>query len=259
MEVRNKVAIVTGAGGGGSGRAEARRLAREGARVVVSDIDEAGGHETARLISADGGTATFVRADVAIETDVRSLIAAAERTYGGLDILVNNAGPYYQKEPLEYWKETVEGNLLGTMYGIIHAVEAMRRRHGGAIITIGSTSAVGHGWKHSLSPAYDAAKAGVMRLTTTLAWLKDKDNIRVNCLVPDWVATEEIARWVEPLTPQQRKAERVPDVLTTLDEIGDAMMQLIRDDTLAGRILVWWSGEPRRLIPVGDRGHGLLD
>jgi NAD(P)-dependent dehydrogenase (short-subunit alcohol dehydrogenase family) len=144
------------------------------------------------------------------------------------------------------------------MYGIIHAVEAMRRRHGGAIITIGSTSAVGHGWKHSLSPAYDAAKAGVMRLTTTLAWLKDKHNIRVNCLVPDWVATEEIVNWVQPLTPEQRKAERVPDVLTTLDEIADAMMELIRDETLSGRILVWWSGEPRRLIPVGDRGHGPL-
>jgi NAD(P)-dependent dehydrogenase (short-subunit alcohol dehydrogenase family) len=98
-----------------------------------------------------------------------------------------------------------------------------------------------------------------MRLTTTLAWLKEQDTIRVNCLVPDRVATDEIAAYVETLSPERRKTESVPDVLTTVDEVADAIMQLIRDETLAGRILVWWSGEPRRFIPVGDRGHAELE
>lgn len=227
--------------------------------MVVSDIDEAGGKETVRRIHADGGTANFVKADVGVEADVRSLVAAAERMYGGLDILVNNAGPYYPADPLKRWEETIQANLLGTMYGILHAIEAMRRRQGGAIITIGSTSALGHGWEHSPSPAYDTAKAGVMRLTTTLAWLKEQDNIRVNCLVPDWVATDELAAYVETLSPERRKTEGVPHVLTTLDEVADAILQLIRDETLAGRILVWWSGEPRRFIPIGDRGHADLE
>ena len=91
MEVRGKVAVVTGAGGGGQGRAVARRLAREGASVIVSDIHEVGGGETVRLIESQGGRAVFFRANVGDEADIRVLIAFAEKTFGGTDILVNNA------------------------------------------------------------------------------------------------------------------------------------------------------------------------
>ncbi len=76
---------------------------------------------------------------VGIETEVRSLISFAEKTYGGVDIMGNNAGPYYP-ELLSHWFETVQANLLGTMYGTLHAIEVMRRRGGGAIVNIGSLS-----------------------------------------------------------------------------------------------------------------------
>ena len=159
MEIRGKVAVVTGAGGGGQGRAVARRLAREGASVVVSDINDLGGRETVRLIEELRGRAAFFRADVGVESDVRELIAFSEQTFGGVDILVNNAGPYFHGMPLEKWTETIHGNLMGTIYGTLYAIEAMRHRGGGAILNFGSTSAVGHGFKPSSSPAYDAAKA----------------------------------------------------------------------------------------------------
>ncbi len=123
MTLANTVAIVTGAGGGGSGRAVALRLAREGASVVVSDIDEAGGHETAHRIAAEGGRAVFFRADAGIEDDLRRLIACAEESFGGLDILVNNAGPYWP-EPLGHWAETVQANLLGPMYATLNEIRS---------------------------------------------------------------------------------------------------------------------------------------
>ncbi len=89
MEIVGRVAIVTGAGGGGQGRAVALRLAREGAVVVVSDVDEAGGQDTLRRVKVGGGQGSFFRADVGNEADVRALIAFAENSFGGLDSLVN--------------------------------------------------------------------------------------------------------------------------------------------------------------------------
>jgi NAD(P)-dependent dehydrogenase (short-subunit alcohol dehydrogenase family) len=252
MEIAGKVAIVTGSGGGGQGRAVALRLAREGAAVVVSDVDEAGGQETLRRM---GGKGAFFRADVGSESDIRALIAFAEATFGGLDILVNNAGPYLPGDPLKGWDEILRANLFSAVHGTLHAIEPMRRRGGGAIVYYGSTSAVGHGYKHCPSPAYDVAKAGVARLATTMAWLRDTHGIRVNCIVPDWVATDEIRAYVDPLTPEQRREAGVPDMLTTLDEIATAVLRLITDESLFGRVLVWWSGQPAGLIPEGDPGY----
>lgn len=259
MEVANTVAIVTGAGGGGQGRAVALRLAREGGSVVVSDIDETGGNETLRRIRDAGGKAAFLRADAGNEADLRALIAFAESEFGGLDILVNNAGPYFPGERLERWDETVRTNLLSAIHGTLFAVPAMRRRGRGAIVYYGSTSAVGHGRKHSASPAYDVAKAAVARLATTMKWLQESDRIRVNCIVPDWVATDEVRAYYDALTPEQRRAGGVPESLTTLDEIADAVLKLITDESLYGRVLVWWSGQPPGLIPDGDPGYAALE
>jgi NAD(P)-dependent dehydrogenase (short-subunit alcohol dehydrogenase family) len=226
---------------------------------VVSDIDESGGRQTLNLIEAARGTAAFFRADVAVESEVKALIAFAEERFGGVDIIVNNAsGPGYHPEvPLEYWFETVKIDLLGAMYGTRHGIEAMRRRGGGAIINIGSTSALPHG--NSRAPGYDVAKMGVIRLTTTLGWLAEQERIRVNCLVPDWVASPEVKAYFDSLTAEQRKRGGVPDVLTTLDEISDAVVELVTDDKLAGRVMVLWSGKPARLIPEGDPGYAGLE
>ena len=85
--------------------------------------------------------------------------------------------------------------------------------------------------------------------------MRERENIRVNCLVPDCVATQEVKAYWDRLTPQQRREQSVPDVLTTVEEIADAVIELITDETLAGRVMVQWSGQPRRLIPAGDPGY----
>ena len=259
MSLQGKVAIVTGSGGGGTGRATARRFAREGASVVVSDVNDAGGRETAGLIEAEGGRAAFCHADVRIESSVRGLIGFAESTFGGLDFLVNNASSPDGMSYLTGWADAVASEILGPMHAILAAIEAMRRRGGGGIVNIGSTSALGHGRKHSPWPAYDAGKMAQMRLTTALAGLRDRENIRVNCLVPAWIASPGPKEYWESLTPEQRRERGVPDTLLSLDEVAGAILRLATDETLYGRIMVWWNGQPPRLIAQGDRGYGELE
>jgi len=94
-----------------------------------------------------------------------------------------------------------------------------------------------------------------MRLTTTLGGLREREGIRVNCIVPDWVATPEVKEYWDALTPEQRREQGVPALLTSLAEIADAVVELIADERLAGRVMVWWSGERRGLIRVGDPGY----
>ncbi len=260
MDVRNKVAIVTGAGGLGSGRAYARRLASDGALVVVADIDEAGARETVRLITASGGRAAAQRTNIGEREQVRELVDFARKQFGGIDILVNNASPaYHQNEPLEWWFEPVEVDLLGAMAAMYYAIPLMKERGGGAIVNIGSTSALGHGRKHSRSPAYDVAKAGLARLTTTLGWLATDANIRVNCFVPDWIAVPEVLEYWNSLSAVERRTQGVPESLTTLDEAADAVMELITNDALAGRIMVWWNDQPRQLIAADDPGYATIE
>lgn len=252
----NKAAVVTGAGGAGCGRAIARRLAREGAAVAVCDIDEAGSRETLRLIEAEGGRAAFFPASVAVEAQVRHLIAFCEKKFGGLDILVNNASAEYHPDaPFDYWRETIEVDLLGPVYATLAAREPMRKRGGGAIVNIASVSALGHGRQHGHVPAYDVAKAGLIRLTTTLAQLAKTEGIRVNCLAPGWIASPQVQAYVDSLPAEQRRAAGVPDTLITPVEIADAVFQLATDPTLAGRVMVWWNNQPRFLIPEGDPGY----
>jgi NAD(P)-dependent dehydrogenase (short-subunit alcohol dehydrogenase family) len=83
--------------------------------------------------------------------------------------------------------------------------------------------------------------------------------IRVNCLVPDWVATPEVQGYVDAIAPDQRRAHGVPEKLTTVDEIAEAVLELATARQLAGRVLVWWSGHPKRLIPAGDLGYADLE
>jgi NAD(P)-dependent dehydrogenase (short-subunit alcohol dehydrogenase family) len=262
MEIAGKVAIVTGAGGGGTGRAVAQRIARDGGCVVVSDVNDDGGAETMRTIAAQGGRAIYRRADVRNEDEVRELVAFAERTYGDLSLMVNNAsGPEYRPDrPLDFWDAIVETELLGAMYGIRNAREAMRRHGGGAIVNVSSTSALEHGrLRPGGSPAYDAAKAAVLHLTTMLRFLAETERIRVNCIVPHWVASPGPKEYHESLTPQQRKEQGVPDLLVTLEEMADAVVRLTTDERLAGRALILWGGRKPALIAIGDPGHTALE
>jgi NAD(P)-dependent dehydrogenase (short-subunit alcohol dehydrogenase family) len=98
-----------------------------------------------------------------------------------------------------------------------------------------------------------------MRLTTTLSWMGAKENIRVNCLAPHWIGTEYIKSVVAAMTPEQRRASAVPDVLITPEEVAGAVLRLATDESLAGRLMVWFGGQPPRLIPFGDPGYASLD
>jgi NAD(P)-dependent dehydrogenase (short-subunit alcohol dehydrogenase family) len=250
MEVGDRVAIVTGGGGGGTGRAISFRLARGGAAVVVADIDEAGARETVRRIEEDGGRAAPMRADVTVEEDVETMVAFAEASFGGLDIVVNNAGttpePHFPAAPVEHWSRYLDLNLRGPMFAIQSALEPMKRRGGGAIVNISSVAGIG--FRPHSSPEYAAAKAGLIRLTATLAPLAETANVRVNCIVPNWISTDEVLAEIAAMSPEERT--EVPEELTPPEEIAEAVVRFIEDDTHAGRVLIVWSGEPEVLVSL---------
>jgi NAD(P)-dependent dehydrogenase (short-subunit alcohol dehydrogenase family) len=252
VEIQSKVALVTGAGAVGTGRAIARALGTRGAAVAVNDVDENGGSETVRLIEAARGKAAFVRADMTREDEIRAAIDFAARTFGGLDILVNNAGgtprPHFPDAPAEHWSRTLDLNLRGPMLAIQHALPEMRRRGAGAVVNISSVAGIG--WQPHSSPEYAAAKAGLARLTATLAPLAERDGVRVNCIVPNWIGTDEVLAEIEAMTPEERAD--VPEVLTKPEEIAELAAELIEDESLAGRVFVWWTGTKPSPVPLDD-------
>lgn len=258
MNLQGRAAIVTGSGGSGCGRAIALRLAAEGARVIVSDLNAEGGRETVEQIAAAGGRAAFCAADVRREDQIRELVGFAEREFGGLGVVVNNAtAPFEHGYEMGGWQTTAETDFVGPLLMIRAAVESMRRaQSGGAIVNISSISALWHGRRTPAgAPVFDAAKAGLMRLTTGLAELAKTDGIRVNCLAPGWIATEGPRTYWESLTPEQRVERGVPARLLGTEEIAGMVVRLARDESLAGRVLLWWSDDAPRMIEWGDRGY----
>jgi NAD(P)-dependent dehydrogenase (short-subunit alcohol dehydrogenase family) len=250
VDLEEKVALVTGAGAG-IGRGAALRLAREGAAVVVSDVDEVTGVDTVREIRSRGGRAAFVLADVTSEADVSEMVAYAEEEFGGLDVLVNNAGgveePYFPEGDPAHWGRAIDLNLLGTMLGTHFGVRAMKKRGGGAIVNVSSMGGVG--FQPYDIPEYGAAKAGVMRLTASLATLQERSGVRVNCICPGWVDTPASRRTRARMTPQERK-DLVPPVLLTPEDIADAIVMFIEDESMAGRVMIWEEGTPWQLVPL---------
>jgi len=253
--MQGKVALVTGAGTG-IGRTIAVRLAREGAAVVVADVDETGGAETVRWIEAKGGHAGFVLTDVSVEANVRAMVTFAEQRFGGLDILVNNAGiapePYFPEAEPAHWGHTLDVNLRGPMLGIQFSIQAMRKRGGGAVVNISSMAGVGY--RSYDAPEYAASKAGLMRLTAALGSLKDELGIRVNCICPGWVETEAVQRALAEMAQEEieRQSFPPPAVLIQPEEIADAVVMFAQDESLAGRVMLWPDGEPWRLVPVDE-------
>jgi NAD(P)-dependent dehydrogenase (short-subunit alcohol dehydrogenase family) len=250
MELSGKTAVVTG-GARGIGRAIALRLAMGRAAVVVVDCDETEGHRAVAEINAAGCEASFVGADVTRDEDVEAMIGETERRYAGLDVLVNNAGGYEQPvfpdAPLEQWARTLDLNLRSVMVATQFAVRAMERRGGGAIVNIASTA--GLGLSPHPGPEYAVAKAGVMRLTACLTPLLARA-IRVNCVCPHTVGTEAVRQTIAKLKAEGRELPLpLQAVLIEPEEIAEAVVDIIRDESLAGRVMLYRGGEARLLLP----------
>ena len=252
MDLEGKVALVTGAGAAGTGRAVATALGERGVAVAVNDIVDEGGAETVRLIDAAGGRARFVRADMSREDEIRSAIESARDEFGGLDVLVNNAGgtprPHFPDASSEHWSRTLDLNLRGPMLAIQHASRAAEeRRRGGREHLV---RRAGIGWRPHASPEYAAAKAGLARLTATLAPLAARDGVRVSCIVPNCIGTDDVLAEIEAMTPEERAD--VPDVPTRPEEIAEFVVELAEDESVGGRVFVWWTGRAPKAVPLDD-------
>ena len=237
MEIAGKVALVTGAASG-IGRATAVALAREGASVLVADVDEAGGQETVSQITRAGGKASFTKADVASPAGISAMFDAAEQAFGGVDIVHNNAGimtggsPNWPDAGNEKVHLVVGVNLGGVIMGTQEAVQRMRKRGGGAVVNTASVAGL---QPMGMDPVYAATKAGVILFTQSCAMLKDTENVRVNAVLPGMVDTPIIgktgdgkapAKWLEP-------AIAVTKMLAP-EDIADAVVEYIKDDSKAG-------------------------
>ncbi len=224
-----KVAIVTGASGG-IGRATALAFAQSEASVVVSDVQEEKGEETAKLITDQGGKAIFQRCNVADEVDVKALIARAVSEYGQLNFAANNAGINdIQKDEYEQdvWDQSLSVNLTGVMLCMKAEVEAMLTTGGGAIV---NTSSIMGLVGNPMQAAYTAGKHGVVGLTRHAALRWAESGIRVNCICPGVIETPmtdivsqnpEIRTTMEGMTPMKRLGQP--------EEIASAIVWMCSD------------------------------
>ena len=230
-EFAGKVALVTGAASG-IGRTSAQFYAREGAQVAVSDIDEAGGQETVRLIEKAGGEAFFVKTDVSNPANCEALVRQTVEKYGRLDYACNNAGIGGEQNltadySLDGWQKVIAVNLSGVFYCMKYEIPAMLKTGGGAIVNMASI--LGQ-VSFATAPAYVAAKHGVVGLTKNAAVEYAPSGVRVNAVGPAFIKTPMISRLEED--------EAALNTLISLHPIG----RLGTPEEVA-ELVIWLSSE----------------
>ena len=235
--LEGKVAIITGAGSG-IGKAAAELFAKEGAKVVVSDINEANGKSAVDEITKNGGEAFFIKADSSKPEDNEALVKQTVEKYGALDIAVNNAGiggplAMTGEYPIDGWQKVIGINLSGVFYGLRYQIPAMLEK-GGSIVNIASILGSA-GTK--LSPAYVAAKHGVLGLTKAAALEYADKNIRINSVGPGYIKTPLVMNSLD---------KNALDALVGLHPIG----RLGESEEIAELIL--WLASPKSSFVTGS-------
>jgi NAD(P)-dependent dehydrogenase (short-subunit alcohol dehydrogenase family) len=217
MLFSGKVAIITGAARG-IGRACAERFAREGAKVVVADIDQARGQETAAAIAGGGTETLFVACDVGDSVQVSALIAASVDAFGALDVLVNSAGVLHNSDFLDVTEQDFDRVLRVNLKGPLLVGQAVARQlidqgRGGAIVNLSSVGAV---LAAPFQAAYNVSKGGVAQLTRVMALSLAPHGIRVNAIGPGTIGTDMTNDLLEDDALRQRILSRTP-----LGRVGD--------------------------------------
>ena len=228
--LENKVAIVTGAGSG-IGRAISLLYSKEGASVVVADVDEKGGNETVSEIKKAGGKAVFIKADTSNPDDSKNIVSLAVKEFGGLHLAVNNAGiggpiSFVADYPIDGWNKVISINLSGVFYGMKYQIPAILATGGGSIVNIASIlGKVGT----KGSAAYVAAKHGVIGLTETAALEYADQKIRINSIGPGYILTPLLTNTLDEATMNSLAGLHPMGRLGSSEEVAELALWLNSD------------------------------
>ena len=235
LRLQDKVAVITGAASG-IGRESALLFAREGARVVAVDMNEAAVGEVVREIKEAGRSAVAVRADVSKSADVENMVRVAESTFGALHVMFNNAGIMDSRDDdavktdEAVWDLTMNVNLKSVYLGCKFGIPALRRAGGGSIINTASVVAL----VGSAAPqlAYTASKGGILSMSRELAAIHARENIRVNALCPGPLRTKLLMDFLDTEEKKQRRLVHIPmGRFGESTEIAKAALFLACDDS----------------------------
>jgi NAD(P)-dependent dehydrogenase (short-subunit alcohol dehydrogenase family) len=235
MRLKDKVALITGAGSG-IGRESSLLFAKEGASIVVVDVNDQGGNETVEMVTSQGGRAVYVHADVSKAEDCKLMVAIAEKEFGRLNVLFNNAGIMHHDDDNAVtteeaiWDLTMNINAKGVFLGCKYGIPALRRAGGGSIINTASFVAV----MGAATPqiAYTASKGAVLALTRELAIIHARENIRANALCPGPLRTELLMSYLNTEEKKQRRLVHIPmGRFGEANEIAQAALFLASDES----------------------------
>ncbi len=235
MRLQNKVALITGAGGG-IGRESALLFAAEGANIIAVDINDLGGRGTVEMVKSHGGQAVYVHADVSKAADCEQMVAVAEKEFGKLNVLFNNAGIMHHADDNamtteeSIWDLTMAINAKGVFLGCKYGIPALKRAGGGSIINTASFVAV----LGAATPqvAYTASKGAVLAMTRELAIIHARENIRINALCPGPLRTDLLMSYLNTDEKKQRRLVHIPmGRFGEAKEIAQAALFLASDES----------------------------